>query len=50
MTRILLPIFAVAVMALAGCTTSAKMAEKRDPIFQLHDLHIINRDLTMPPP
>lgn len=35
-------------VSLAGCAAKAKMAEKRDPIFRLHDRNIIERDLTVP--
>ena len=35
-------------IAMSGCVANAKMADKRDPIFRLHDVHIIERDLTIP--
>lgn len=35
-------------VSLTGCAAKATMAEKRDPIFRLHDRNIIERDLTIP--
>lgn len=50
MKRISIPLLAVVIVLLGGCAANAKMAEKRDPIFRLHDLHIVERDLTIPQP